>query len=283
MRRHEKSLLPTIEANYQNLTESEKIVADFFLHHPYEEKRDYSQAAICKELTLSPSCLSRFSKKLGFRGYREFIFEYQKYAGEEAKDTKSTDQVFETYEEILSKTYSLINPEQISGLVDDLIHYKRIYVYGFGSSGLAAQEFKNRFIRVGLDVEAVTDTHALLINGFRLNEYALVIGISYSGATREVIEALIQAAGKGAKTVLITSRNEMHFHQRFSEVILCAVKKNLEYGDIISPQLPVLILIDRIYAEYINREKKRKMIYDASVETFVDRYINYQTGDKKQE
>ena len=67
----------------------------------------------------------------------------------------------------------------------------------------------------------------------------------------------------------------MSFLEVINEVVLCAVKKNLEYGDLISPQFPVLVLIDRIYAGYVRENNQNKQIYDETVEQFVDRYIKF--------
>jgi DNA-binding MurR/RpiR family transcriptional regulator len=40
-----------------------------------------------------------------------------------------------------------------------LLKYKKVYVYGIGSSGIVAMEFKIRFMRLGLNVESVVDAH----------------------------------------------------------------------------------------------------------------------------
>ena len=66
-----KSVIPIIESNYENFTALEKNIADFFMKN--EEKMDFSAKEIAKHLFVSEASLSRFAKKCGFRGYREFI------------------------------------------------------------------------------------------------------------------------------------------------------------------------------------------------------------------
>ena len=90
---------------------------------------------------------------------------------------------------------------------------------------MVATEFKNRFMRFGLDVEAIVDYHTMLMNSVRVNENCLVIGISLSGATKEVIDALEQAAMKMLKQFYLQSRNDKEFQRMFDEVVLSAVKK----------------------------------------------------------
>lgn len=275
MEKYEQSLLPKIEANYNGFTNIEKNIAAFFLQDNYLSSSECTADAVCKKLFVSPASLTRFSKKLGFNGYREFIYEYQNEQRNHKTDYKETEDVMDTYQEMLNKAYSLIDQEQIKRIISSIRSHRRIYVYGLGSSGLASQEFKNRFVRLGVDIDAVVDSHSLVMNAARLDRDALVIGISYSGATKEVIDALYKAVKRGAQTILITSRNDNSFRELFDEVVLCAVKKNLEYGDLISPQFPILILIDRIYAGYVRENNQKKQLYDETVEQFVDRYIKF--------
>ena len=67
---------------------------------------------------------------------------------------------------------------------------KRIYVYGKGSSGLAAMEMKFRFMRIGANIEAITDEHIMKMNSVLLDGDCAVIGISVSGKTEAVLESM---------------------------------------------------------------------------------------------
>lgn len=71
-----KSILPVIESNYDNFTPVEKEIADFFIQN--HEKMDFSAKAVAEKLFISEASLSRFAKKCGLRGYREFIYQYEK-------------------------------------------------------------------------------------------------------------------------------------------------------------------------------------------------------------
>ena len=64
--------------------------------------------------------------------------------------------------------------------MDMLSKKKRIYVYGKGSSGLAAMEMKFRFMRIGANIEAITDEHIMKMNSVLLDGDCAVIGISVS-------------------------------------------------------------------------------------------------------
>lgn len=273
MEEYHKSVVPIIESNYENLTNVEKTIADFFITN--KKQMDFSSKSISNFLFVSEASLSRFAKKLGFIGYREFVYRYQDaFMEKEVITEEYMKEVLNTYQELLNKTYNLINSQQIRNVTKRIAKKKRVFIYGMGSSGLAAREFEMRFIRIGVDVEAITDSHLLMLNSGRITKDCLVIGISISGKTKEVISAMGEAAKKGADVILITSTNNSVYSSMFDEVLLMSVKGNLEYGNVISPQFPVLIIIDIIYADFIEEDRKnRTTIYDSTLNVILERKL----------
>ena len=70
-----------IEAAQPEMTHVEHAIANYFLNN--EEMTDFSSKRISALLYVSEATLSRFAKKCGFKGYREFIFAYEKDLKEE--------------------------------------------------------------------------------------------------------------------------------------------------------------------------------------------------------
>lgn len=260
-----QAVIPLMESIYENFTPLEKTIADFFIKD--KEEQDLSSKHISKKLYVSEAALSRFSKKCGFQGYREFLFYYRQErekANTQIQDNDST-KVLGTYQELLNKTYSLMDVLKVKRIVKLLSTKERIYVYGKGSSGLAAQEMKLRFMRLGVNIEAITDEHIMKMNMVLLNSNCLVIGISVSGASEEIISCLQAAKIQGAATVLMSARQDKRF-QIFDEFLLIASKKYLENGKAISPQFPVLIMVDILYSKFLESDKShREALHDFTI------------------
>lgn len=253
-----QAMIPLIESIYESFTPLEKTIADFFMKE--KEENDFSAKNISKKLYVSEASLSRFAKKCGFSGYREFLFHYQ-----QEKETKKvfpvhdyhSTQVLDTYQELLNKTYHLMNEEQMERIVKLLSTKSRIYVYGKGSSGLVAQEMKLRFMRLGVNIEAITDEHIMKMNAVLLDKNCLVIGISVSGTNEEVLNSLQMAKAQDSSTILMSARRDKSF--RFcDEVLVVASKKYLENGMAISPQFPVLVMVDIVYSRFLESDKFHK-------------------------
>ena len=60
---YRKTIVPNIEAHYENLSAVEKNIADFFISN--EEDMDFSSRHISSMLYVSEASLSRFAKKCG--------------------------------------------------------------------------------------------------------------------------------------------------------------------------------------------------------------------------
>ena len=253
----EKKVAPIIESIYDTLTPIEKTIAQYFLE-PIPEGVSLSAQEVSNRLFVSIPSLTRFAQKCGYNGYRQFIYDYEKRTKEESTlHNNSTKIVLEDYAELLSKSFSLVNEAQLIRVCELLSSAKRVYIYGQGSSGLAALEMKFRFMRLGMICEAITDLHTMLMNRVLVDEDCLVIGITVS-ANESVVNAVNIAKKQGAKTVLITSKKSEELSHECDELVLIAMKNALEQGTTISPQFPVLVVVDILYSYYKEIDKERK-------------------------
>ncbi|WP_416334796.1 MurR/RpiR family transcriptional regulator [Anaerococcus sp. DFU013_CI05] len=260
-----KSVIETIESNYENFTPTEKNIADFFIHN--DKKGDFSAKKLADKLFVSEASLSRFAQKCGFRGYREFIYEYsQNFIERKDEITDKVSQVLKTYQELLNKTYSLIDESQIQRVIKYMNTAQKVFVCGKGSSGLAANEMEMRFMRIGVNIDSITDTDHMKMRAVFHNENNLVICLSISGETKEVLYFLKEAHEKNAKTVLITSQNREEIKEYCDELILVPSLKHLNYGNVISPQFPLSIMVDLLYTFFVNEDKNiKKKMHDDTI------------------
>ena len=226
------NIIPLIESYYHTFTPLERTIADFFIHNTDEQ--DFSSKNVSRLLYVSEASLSRFAQKCGF----------------------------------LNKSNALLDKAQIARITNLLVSKPRVYVYGRGSSGLAAQEMKLRFMRIGLNIEAVTDSHIMKVNSVILDENCLVIGISVSGQTDDIISSLTAAHQRGAYTLLMTARQDKSYQEFCDETLIFASMEHLEYGNIISPQFPILLVLDVLYAHYLQIDRsKKEALHEYTIQT----------------
>ena len=252
-----------IDLHFEELTELEQEIARYFLQVDTIVD-DLSSQQVTQKLHVSQAALTRFAKKCGFTGYREFVFQYQHQASKQDthshKHSPLTKRVLRSYSNLREQTQDLIDEaqlERVAQLIDDA---ERVYFFGTGSSGLIAREMKLRFMRLGVVCEALTDQDGFAWTTSIMDENCLVLGFSLSGTTQSVLDSLLDAKEMGAKTILFTSAPNKN-SQAYTETVLVASHSQSSYIQRISAQLPMLFFIDLIYAYFleINRDSKEKI------------------------
>lgn len=247
-------ILKEIEDIYDELTPVEKNIADYFLKT--ENITDFSAKTIAESLYVSEASLTRFAKKCGYKGFREFIYSLKISTSASAGNVNEIIQkVTSSYKHILDKNLQLINETQMETLAFSIAKSKRILIYGMGISGIVAQEFKLRFMRLGILVDAVTDAHLMKVSSALVDENHLILALSISGKTKELLNGIKIAKEHGAYVVLLTAAKDSELlNSCCDEIIPVAAPKNFTTGTLISPQFPLLIMLDIFYSYYLQTD-----------------------------
>ena len=260
----QQNILAIIESHLDKMTDLEQRIGHYFLN-PNSIQEDLPSLQVAQTLHISQAALTRFAKKCGFKGYREFSFQYLQDLQKsqiEADNMQSSlsRHVLYNYNQIHQQTKELIDEEKLKRVAQIIEEADRVYFFGTGSSGLVARDMKLRFMRLGVVCEALTDQDGFAWTTSILDKNCLVIGFSLSGQTQSIIDSLIDAKNMGAKTILVTGQPEK-IQEDFTEVVPVALQSKPEFILRISAQFPMLLIIDLIYAFFleINREKKERI------------------------
>lgn len=257
-------IIEIIENSLDSMTGLEREIAHYFLNSTNIQE-DLSSLQVTKQLHISQAALTRFAKKCGFKGYREFKFQYQQQTTSSEPEASSighdlSRRVLRNYTQLRIQTEEVIDEDKLQRIATLIEDADRVYFFGIGSSGLVARDMKLRFMRLGVVCEALTDQDGFAWTTSILDKNCLVIGFSLSGQTQSIIDSLIDAKNMGAKTVLVTG--QPHKVQKdFTEILAVALQSKPEFILRISAQFPMLLMIELIYAFFleINREKKEKI------------------------
>ena len=106
----------------------------------------------------------------------------------------------------LNETTNLYEPEAFQEVARRLASARRVDVYGVGASGVVAQYYAYKLLRLGLTVQAFTDLHLGAMSASNLRGDCVAIGVSSSGSTVDTLQALKAARDAGAYTVAVTNR-----------------------------------------------------------------------------
>lgn len=256
-----------IEKNFEDMTQLEKSIGEFFIKN--KSARDFSSKGISGLLYVSEASLHRFAKKCGYKGYREFIFSYEKDIENErnnSTDEKKVNQLIiklkAAYTTLVEENFGLIKDNQIRKIATLLNSGKRVILTGSETENAVFEEYKLKYLKLGIDINTVTKKEFLEPSVDLLNKDSLVIVCDISGENDNLKTVVQKAKIKEADIVLITANEACEYADLCNEVIKLSYPKGL--ANVISMQMVILMTMDVIYSycsankNYFKAIKKEK-------------------------
>ncbi|MGE5572623.1 MAG: MurR/RpiR family transcriptional regulator [Bacteroidota bacterium] len=260
----EGACLLRVQGVLASLPPSEQRVALCVLKHP----RKVVQSTItdlAHECEVSESTVVRFCKNLGLDGYKEFRIAIAQELGAVVPEFASPElgtarevralanDVFSNNIRALEATLSSLDCEAVDRAIDVLAHARRVDFYGAGPSNVVAMDAYIKFMRIGLSTGFNSNSYLQAVSAAVLTSEDVAVGISYSGSTRDTIEALSIARKAGATTVAITNFRDMPISDAADIVICTKADEALFQGGAMASRTAQLAVIDLIFAGTVSR------------------------------
>ncbi|KAE8177745.1 MurR/RpiR family transcriptional regulator [Photobacterium carnosum] len=254
-------ILDTLGSLRDSLTPSARRIADYVLVQP-QRVTELSIAELAQQANVGEASIIRFCKGINFKGFQDLKM---KLAIEVATphdtekhmlDTELTAdddaehigrKLQQTINNVLGETLNLLDFSELEAVACALQQQKRIYFFGVGSSGITAEDAKNKLMRIGFDVDALTNNHFMYMKAALLNSDDVAIGISHSGTSKETIKALALAKECGAITVALTHNPLSPLAELSDYVLINGNRQGQLQGDSIGTKITQLFVLDMIY------------------------------------
>lgn len=236
-----------IKSVYNSLTKTEQKVADYIMVNHAEAV--YSSVTDLAEVVgVGETTVLRFCRKLGYRGFQEFklaiaqnLMEVDEQVYGKIEEQDSVDIVAKKIAtqnvSALNDTVALLRESTLQAAVDKINSAKKIYFFGVGSSGITALDGKHRLMRLGYNTEHVSDSHIMSMTASLLGEEDLIIAISSSGSTKDVVDAIEIAKENNACIICITNQARSPITKYADLILLAANKESPFEGGIFLPRL----------------------------------------------
>ena len=249
--------LPLLRSTYKNLTKSEQKIAQYILDNP-ETVIHMTIAELAEAATSAEVTAFRFCHKLGFSGFQELKMAL-------ASDTLSpmqslspevslhdspqviSQKVFNNIIDDLQGTLKILDYQELNKAIDVIAHAHKIDAYGYGGSGVIAMDIQHRFVRFGLQVNAYVDPHLQIASAALLTSKDVVIAVSHTGASIDLLKCLNMAKKNKATIIAITSYMKSPI-TKLADIVLCGIAKETYYrSEAMSSRLIHLAILDSLY------------------------------------
>ena len=244
-----------IKLLYDKMGKAEKRIADWIFENP-KKIISLSIIELAEQCGCGEATIVRFAKRLGLNGYQELKFSL---AAEEGGSPISThisakDSPYEIYQKVcndiylsLEKTKSSLKEDSLGKAAEKICSAGKIAVFGLGNSSAIAIDASHKFMRAGLNTHSYTDNHMQVIAASHLKPGDVAIGISHSGSSKDIVEALKIAKDHGAITIAITNSGKSPILKQ-SDIVLATTSEETQYNILaLNSRIAQLAIIDTLY------------------------------------
>lgn len=255
--------LGIIESYYSDLTKSEKKVANY-IKEMGKEIIYQSIQEVTKAVGVGDATVIRFCKKIGFEGFQDLKLQI---AMEDLSEQPTSidsyiDRIQNNFGQVIDKTISILDKENLDKAISTIEQSDRIFIFGIGASGLAAQETQVSFLRVGKSAKAIVDSHFQAMEAATFTEKDVVIVLSLSGRTKDIYESTMIAKNNKSKIIVITNFILSPIAQLADIVLNTAMGESVVDGGSLSAKVSQLLVIDTLTTGYAlrNKEKSKELL-----------------------
>lgn len=237
------------------LSPSENRVAQYVSAQP-EVAMGLSIAQLADAAGVSEPTVARFCQSTGFAGFKDFRLWLARTLGAGTPyvhaDVRATDdpatvlaKVADRTQATVSQIRAQIDVRSLERAVKLLASAPRIEFYGLGNSGITAQDGAHKFFRLGTPTAAHADPHVHSVSAAMLSPGAVVVAISNSGRTTDLLDTIHIARHAGAKVISLTAPGSPL--AKLSDVVLAV--NPVDDPDVYAPmtaRIAQLVIIDAL-------------------------------------
>jgi DNA-binding MurR/RpiR family transcriptional regulator len=150
--------------------------------------------------------------------------------------------------EVLQDTLTLLNEEALLRAANKILSAKQVLLVGFGTSAAVVQDAYQRFMYLQVPTSSCSDTYVLssIVPKMGLND--LLFCVTYTGESRDIIEALETARLHGTPTISLTSAPRSAAALLSDIVLVSAARRTPVTGDRVAPRVAQFAIIDILCA-----------------------------------
>jgi len=222
---------------------------------------DIPISRFAQETGVTETTIVRFCKAVGYTGYRELRLALVQSVGiakglqlgaEERKIPEPGDgsllslakQIVAIDTEVLMRTPQLLDEQSLEKAIDTILNGTEVYLVGFGSSAPIALDLYQRLLRLGIRASTCSDPHILTAITTNVDSSAVLFGITYSGQSRDLVDALKAAKERKATTVVLTSNGGAAAARLADILLISAVQPGMGARETLAARISQLAIVD---------------------------------------
>ncbi|WP_321282836.1 MurR/RpiR family transcriptional regulator [Exiguobacterium profundum] len=252
-----------IRGAYSTLSKKEQRIADYILKQP-EQIIHHTINQVADDLDVAESTVFRFCQRVGFKGYQALkialasdVVAPLQDIHEDITETDTAleiaEKIFSTNGKTIESTRQILEGASLEKTVELFLGARRIEFFGSGGSAVVALDAYHKFVRSGLQVSAMLESHMQLMSASQLTAEDVAVVISHSGASKETLDIAKLLKEKGVPTIAITNYAKSPL-SKISDVSLYTVSQETAFrSEALASRIAELSLVDALFTAVMIR------------------------------
>lgn len=265
MQAEKQNVFVQIGTEYYSFTASEKKLADYILAGQERISR-MSISELADACGVADATVSRFCRRMGYKGYPDFKLAILNAARSHLKDNPLSGEItgedsLETIAQKLlaansmamSQTLEVVNLDAVQQAAECLRGAANVYCMGQGGSMLIASEAAHLFSTVTNKFRPVSDSHLQAMAAAMMQPQDAVLFFSYSGSTTDMLDTLRTAREQGGRVILVTRFPNSPGAELADYVLQCGANENPLQSGSVPARIAQMYLVDILFTEYTRK------------------------------
>ena len=271
---HGAGALSRLRAEQTHLTPALRRLAEVVLASPQEAI--YQSVTELADLAgVGEASVIRLCRDLGFKGFQDFKLALAAdlaRASEVHPGAGALEHVTEGALRAISETSAMLTGT-LGPALAALSAVRTLLIYGAGASGVSAQDYAYKFVRLGYTVSVYLDAHLAAMATATLPPETVLIALTRSGSTLDTVKVLELARARGVTTLLITERVKSPATAVADIILYTASSESPLTGGSIVSKMGQLLILDALFAELLGRLPGAQDAVAATARAVTDRNL----------
>jgi RpiR family carbohydrate utilization transcriptional regulator len=254
VRNDDVHVLETIQEMLPRLRKSEQKVAQIVLADP-DAAVNATVASMARAAGVSEPTVMRFCEAIGCDGFQGFKLMLARgiafgmhtpHSVISARDGPKavTDKIFQYTLASLDRARRKLDADQVALAIEILAAARKIEFFGFGASGIVAQDAQQKFPLFGKPCIATIDSHQQYMAALTMEPGDALVAISNTGETEAILQCVEAARGRGAKVIGITGQRQASLSRLCDAILVVETHENTNVYTPTTSRLGALVIVD---------------------------------------
>lgn len=250
--------IPLFSEFSAKFTKSDIVIANYIAEN-IKKVLQMTISELSLNTEISEITISRFCKKLDLSGFQALkvnlasitvkpVDEVELDMGDDTPTLAS--KIYKNIQTGLSMTDKVLDYQAVDRAAKLIANCNRLLAFGYATSGTICRDIGIRFVRFGISTEVVHDPHQqATIANMCANYNTVIIVVSLSGSSVNLIEPVKIAKQNGAKIILITSHKRSPLASLADEVLVGIGPEIILLAESTVTRFAFLAIVDLLFSK----------------------------------